>query len=496
MLWLKQSTSTTRRFGPFLDEDNGKDAETGLTINQADIRLSKAGGNFAQSADSGGAIHDENGWYYLTLDGTDTNTVGSLEVAIHVSGALPVWKEFMVVPANVYDSLFAGTDYLLVDTYQVEGSDATNQIRDAVLSDATRLGGANLNTLAGNDPGSQLAAQTDITALNDLSAAQVLTALTDDDTRLDGSAINALAGNDPGSQLAAQSDITALNDLSAAQVLTALTDDDTRLDGSAINTLAGHDPGSQLAAQTDITALNDLSAAQVLTALTDDDTRLDGSAINALAGNDPGSQLAAQSDITALNDLSAAQVLTALTDDDTKLDGSALNALAGHDPGSQLASQTDVDEVKGTGFTGTSSSLQAIRTRGDAAWITGAGGDATEAKQDTIIAELAIMEGAGFTGTVSSLAAIRARGDAAWVTGGTGSGAITFVYTLTSSVDGTPIADANVWVTQDIAGSTVLASGVTDQNGQVTFYLDAGTVYVWRQKSGWNFDNPDTGVVA
>ena len=45
-------------------------------------------------------------------------------------------------------------------------------------------------------------------------------------------------------------------------------------------------------------------------------------------------------------------------------------------------------------------------------------------------------------------------------------------------------------------GANVLASGTTDQNGQVTFYLDAGTVYVFRQKTGWNFTNPDTEVVS
>ena len=79
---------------------------------------------------------------------------------------------------------------------------------------------------------------------------------------------------------------------------------------------------------------------------------------------------------------------------------------------------------------------------------------------------------------------------------GTGAGAITFTYTLTSSVDASPIADADLWVTSDEAGTIVLASGRTDASGQVTFYLDAGTVYVWRQKSGWNFTNPDTETVA
>ena len=77
-----------------------------------------------------------------------------------------------------------------------------------------------------------------------------------------------------------------------------------------------------------------------------------------------------------------------------------------------------------------------------------------------------------------------------------GVGAITWTYTLTSSVDAAPIPDADVWVTSDIAGTAVLASGRTNALGVVTFYLDAGTVYVFRQKSGWNFTNPDTEVVS
>jgi hypothetical protein len=78
---------------------------------------------------------------------------------------------------------------------------------------------------------------------------------------------------------------------------------------------------------------------------------------------------------------------------------------------------------------------------------------------------------------------------------GPGAGAIAFTYTLTSSVDGSPIVDADVWVTADAAGNTILASGRTDSNGEVTFYLDPGTVYVWRQKPGWNFDNPDVETI-
>ena len=81
--------------------------------------------------------------------------------------------------------------------------------------------------------------------------------------------------------------------------------------------------------------------------------------------------------------------------------------------------------------------------------------------------------------------------------GPSGSGAISFVYTLTSSVTPfAPIAGATIWATSDEAGTNVVASGTSDTAGQVTFLLDAGTYYIWRQLSGWTFTNPDTEVVA
>ena len=102
---LKQSTAATIKLGPFIDDTDGKTAETGLTISQADIRLSKNGGDIAQTHNSAGATADELGYYDVPLDTTDTNTLGRLLVAVHESGALPVWKEFLVVTANVYDTL-------------------------------------------------------------------------------------------------------------------------------------------------------------------------------------------------------------------------------------------------------------------------------------------------------------------------------------------------------------------------------------------------------
>jgi hypothetical protein len=119
------------------------------------------------------------------------------------------------------------------------------------------------------------------------------------------------------------------------------------------------------------------------------------------------------------------------------------------------------------------------------------------AATNAIATQLDGIEGAGFVTGTDSLEAIRNRGDIAWATGVVaGAGAIQWSYTLTNSVGGAPIAEADVWVTTDIAGTNVVASGKTDAFGVVTFYLDAGVHYIWRQKSGWNFTNPDTETVS
>lgn len=122
---LKQSTAFTFRIGPFVDSTDGFTAETGLTIAQADIQISKAGGAFAQTSASPTTTHDADGWYQCPLTATDTGTLGPLTVQIAMSGALPVWEHFMVVPANVYDSLVGGTDVLNADVTQFGGTNGT-----------------------------------------------------------------------------------------------------------------------------------------------------------------------------------------------------------------------------------------------------------------------------------------------------------------------------------------------------------------------------------
>jgi hypothetical protein len=279
-MFLKQSVAVTVVLGPFVDATDGVTAESGLTIGQADVRLSKNGGSFAQKNNATGCTHLENGYYDCPLSATDTGTLGHLRLAVAEAGALPVWRDFLVVPAEVYDALVAGSDNLTADLT------------------AAALGSIN---------------------------SQVDTALAD--VELDH--FPDLVEDDGGSY---------------------------RLTEHALEEAPGG------------------------------------------GGSDPWA--------TAL-------------------------------PGSYTA--------------------------GQAGWIVGNRLDAA----------------------VSSVSG-----------NNPGAGAVEFTYTLTEAGSGDPIADADVWASTDVAGSNVVASGRTDQNGQITFYLDSGTVYLWRQKSGYNFTNPDVEVIA
>jgi hypothetical protein len=81
--------------------------ETALTLAQADMRLSKDGGAFAQKSAAGNATHDSDGWYSTTLSTTDTNTVGILKLNVHQpANMFPVWETFYVVEEAVYDAMY------------------------------------------------------------------------------------------------------------------------------------------------------------------------------------------------------------------------------------------------------------------------------------------------------------------------------------------------------------------------------------------------------
>jgi len=144
MQLLRQSTIKIFRIGPFVDKTDGAAAETGLTIAQADIQISKDGGAFAQTSEaSPTTTHDVDGWYPCPLTATDTATLGLLDVQVAISAdALPVWRHFMVVPANVFDAFVSGSDALQVDAIQISGdATAADNLETAADGGSYNLGG-------------------------------------------------------------------------------------------------------------------------------------------------------------------------------------------------------------------------------------------------------------------------------------------------------------------------------------------------------------------
>lgn len=134
--FLRQSTATTLVLGPFVNSSTAA-PENGLTISQADVRLSKNGGAFAQKNESTAATLMENGQYSCPINATDSNAAGGLRVAVYEAGALIWWGTWTVLNQNSYDSLF-GSDRLQVHVDEMTAGIITGATiaTDAIDGDA------------------------------------------------------------------------------------------------------------------------------------------------------------------------------------------------------------------------------------------------------------------------------------------------------------------------------------------------------------------------
>jgi hypothetical protein len=138
--WLRQSTAGQEvLLGPFLDDTDGKTAETALTIANTDIKVWKTGATSEANKNSGGATHVAAGRYYAVFDATDTDTIGPGEVNVHVAGALPIKVKFCVLDEAVYDVLFGTT---ALSTYAGGDTAGTTTLLSRIGGALTISGGA------------------------------------------------------------------------------------------------------------------------------------------------------------------------------------------------------------------------------------------------------------------------------------------------------------------------------------------------------------------
>lgn len=147
---LRQSTaSQVISLGQFLDSTDGDSEENGLTIANTDIKLRKHNTITLANKNSGGATNISNGVYHATLDATDSNTAGMLEIYVHVAGALAVKAVFNVLTQTAFDAKYTGTFNNLGGTAQT--ADHTAAI--AAIPTTAMRGTDGANTTAPDNAG-------------------------------------------------------------------------------------------------------------------------------------------------------------------------------------------------------------------------------------------------------------------------------------------------------------------------------------------------------
>lgn len=160
MRFLKQNTATRVTVGPFLDKTDAITPEVALTATNEKITFVVDDGGVptlvidATATASGGnndMVHitnDDAGYYDLELTAAQVNYVGRAMLTItYATDHLPVFHEFMILPANVYDA-WMGTDKLDVNAAEVGGTAQTGRDIGAsvLLSSGTGTGQISLSS--------------------------------------------------------------------------------------------------------------------------------------------------------------------------------------------------------------------------------------------------------------------------------------------------------------------------------------------------------------
>lgn len=141
MRFLRTNTATRVTVGPFLDKTDGITPKTALTVTACKLTFvcDTAGvptlildTNPTASGGANDMIHisgDDAGFYDLELAAADVNYLGRAMLSLtDAANHCPVFHEFMILPAMMYDSIVLGTDRL--DTNVTHIADTSQTARD------------------------------------------------------------------------------------------------------------------------------------------------------------------------------------------------------------------------------------------------------------------------------------------------------------------------------------------------------------------------------
>lgn len=443
MIIARQSTARTVTIGPVLDAD-GVAVTDGVV---GDFKISKNGGAPAALNGSATLTHRHTGHYSLALTASDLDTVGQAEIVIDDTVNACPMKEITVIEEVIYDALFAASANAFAGS-----AGSTTLGSGAITAAVIATGAIDADAIADNAIDAGALAADCITAAKIANGAidaatfaadvdaEILSYLVDDATRIDASALNTASGaiGSNGSGLTeaggtgdhltavpwnASWDAEVQSEVDDALVaqkldhLVAVADADDVADNSIIAKLASkgatadwstfvnttdsleaiRDRGDT--AWTTATGFSTHSAADVWSVA----TRVLTAGTNIVLAKGTG--------VTGFNDLSAAQVNTEV---DTALTDIGLDhLLAASVTGTDVTDNSIVAKLVSKSatadwdsYTNTTDSLEALRDRGDAAWVTATGfsthtaADVWAAGTRTLTAgtNIVLAKGTGVTG--------------------------------------------------------------------------------------------------
>jgi hypothetical protein len=161
MRFLRNNTAVIITVGPFYDKTDGVTIETGLTITNERITLTAdtdagsaptnildnvTGATSGTSNDLNYITGNDAGMMQLELSAADTNRLGRMMLSItDAANHVPVFHEFMVMPALVYDTFFASSGGA---TFPAGTLASTTNITAGTITTTTNL--TNLPTIPAN----------------------------------------------------------------------------------------------------------------------------------------------------------------------------------------------------------------------------------------------------------------------------------------------------------------------------------------------------------
>lgn len=463
--FIPVDTAIVVTVGPLINSTDFVSLDTGIAYNETgmSVDLIESSGTASTKTDitpTTGSTQDwthlGNGIYEIEITAAQNDTEGNLQVVGVCDGVLPFFSPvYTVVPVAVFNSLVVGSDNLQVDTIQVEGSDATNQINaeaDTALADYDPPTNAEMNarTLVAAsyfDPAADTVAN--VTTVATLTGH---TAQTADHTANIAAILADTAAVDTSSELRTLLMGSNVAPASTTQAATAQADLDI-LTGTDGATLATSQPNYAPATAAALATVDN----NVDEILTDTGTTLPST----LSG------LATAAALATIDDFLDTEIAAILADTDELQTRFGLMIEA--DGGDWRFDENALEEAPGGG----------------------AGGDATAANQTTIITHLTDIKGATWSSSTDTLEALANAIAAIDVGGGAGD---TLVDHDTGGEDTLRVVDGNgngienvtirayVKSEFDASPSTaeIRATATTSADGRWEdpyMMLDAGTTY-------------------